>query len=125
LALVEEAAEKMLTEDVSCLPVVMDDNKVIGIITQTDIFEAFVELLGYHRKGAHITLTVHKDRIGIIAEITTKFAQANINVYNFGTYRSTSGITLVIRVNSTSEKTLTSLLDDVKDVEINQILITR
>ncbi len=124
-ALVEEAAAKMLQEDVSCLPVVDENDKVIGIITQTDSFEAFVDLLGYHRKGAHITLAVSKDRVGIIAEIAEKFAQAEINVFNFGTYRTADKITLVIRVNSTSEKKLRELLKDVRDTAIEQIIITK
>ena len=43
---VEIAAQKMLDNEISCLPVVDDKDKVIGIITDKDIFQAFVELLG-------------------------------------------------------------------------------
>ena len=42
-ALLEEAASKMRLYDISCLPVVEND-KVVGIITHNDIFKAFIDL---------------------------------------------------------------------------------
>ena len=48
---VEVAAQTMLENEISVLPVVDENNKVIGIITDKDIFQAFVELLGYRKQG--------------------------------------------------------------------------
>jgi len=47
---VEVAAQTMLENEISVLPVVDEKNKVIGIITDKDIFQAFVELLGYRNR---------------------------------------------------------------------------
>jgi CBS domain-containing protein len=38
-----EAAKLMIEKEISTLPV-LDENKVVGIITESDIFKAFVEL---------------------------------------------------------------------------------
>ena len=44
-ALLEEAGGPHAWHDISCL-VVTEGRKVVGIITQNDIFEAFIDLLG-------------------------------------------------------------------------------
>lgn len=42
--LLVEAAQLMLENNISALPV-MDGGKLVGIITESDIFRAFVELV--------------------------------------------------------------------------------
>lgn len=49
-ALLEEAATLMRDQKVGFLPVV-EDGKLVGIITESDIFDAFIELLGFREKG--------------------------------------------------------------------------
>ena len=41
----------MIEEDIGCLPVV-DQDEIVGIITDTDIYQTFVGLLGGGREGA-------------------------------------------------------------------------
>ncbi|HEX6302828.1 MAG TPA: CBS domain-containing protein [Anaerolineales bacterium] len=43
-ALLVEAAQQMLAHKISALPV-MDDDKLVGIITESDIFRALVNRL--------------------------------------------------------------------------------
>jgi acetoin utilization protein AcuB len=50
---ITNAANFMLTNDIECLPVVKDE-KLIGIITDTDIFKTFVEITGGGQAGTHI-----------------------------------------------------------------------
>ncbi len=40
---VEEAAQTMIDKKVGCLPVVKNGNKLIGLITETDILQYFVD----------------------------------------------------------------------------------
>lgn len=47
------AANFMLDNNINCLPVVQD-KKPVGIITDTDIFKAFVEITGGGQAGTHI-----------------------------------------------------------------------
>ena len=50
---ISEAAHFMLEANVGCLPV-MDDNKLVGIITDSDIFRTFVEVTGGGESGTRI-----------------------------------------------------------------------
>ncbi len=47
---IEDAAEILLTRKIGALPVV-DGSKLVGIITTTDLLNAFIELLGVLEKG--------------------------------------------------------------------------
>ena len=51
----EEAARIMADNRIGALPV-MSDKKLVGIITETDIFKGFVELLGTREPGVRLTM---------------------------------------------------------------------
>ena len=53
----EEAARVMVENTISVLPV-MRDSELVGIITETDIFKAFVEILGDEQSSLRVTLRV-------------------------------------------------------------------
>lgn len=74
----EEAARLMLQENVGCLPVV-GASKVVGIITDTDIFDALVNLMGGGQAGARFTLRV-PDKPGILAQVSKAVAEAGGNI---------------------------------------------
>jgi acetoin utilization protein AcuB len=50
---IEEAARLMLENKVGCLPVV-EGNDLVGIVTESDIFRAFVNVLGVMEPGTRI-----------------------------------------------------------------------
>ena len=50
---ITNAASFMLSNEVDCLPVVRD-GKLVGIITDTDIFKTFVEITGGTQSGSRI-----------------------------------------------------------------------
>jgi len=54
---VEEAARLMVERGIGCLPV-MRDGELVGIVTETDIFKAFVEILGSGEAVLRITMRV-------------------------------------------------------------------
>lgn len=62
----ERAALLMLSRRISGLPVV--EGEVIGMITETDIFRALVEVLGMHEKGARIVFPL-KDPNRLVEEV--------------------------------------------------------
>lgn len=63
----EEAARVMNAQRISSL-IVVRDGLPVGIITDTDIFEAMLELLGARREG--VRLTVHlPDRPGVLGRV--------------------------------------------------------
>lgn len=63
---IDEAAAMLRENRIGGLPVV-DNGKIVGIITETDIFAAFMEMLGVSRGGLRLTLEL-PDRSGALAE---------------------------------------------------------
>ncbi len=64
---VEEAAMVLMDRDIGCLPVVDNDN-LVGIITDKDIFRALVDITGARHGGIRICVTI-EDRAGSIKEV--------------------------------------------------------
>lgn len=66
---VERAAVMMLENKISGLPVVNHEGKMVGIITQSDVFRAFVNITGIYRGGVQFALKL-EDRPGSIKEVS-------------------------------------------------------
>lgn len=81
----EEAASLMLHHHIGCLPV-MENDQVVGIITDTDIFRAFVTLLGGDAEGARFTLKV-ADKPGVMAKVAQAVTDAGGNIISVTTWR--------------------------------------
>lgn len=64
---VEEAAMNMYDRDIGSLPVI-DDGKVVGIISDRDIFRVLVDITGVRHGGHRIAVTV-EDRAGSVREV--------------------------------------------------------
>ena len=99
--LLEEAAVLMRDNRIGALPVV-ENNKVVGIITETNIFDAFVDLLGFREIGTRITVEV-EDTPGILADVAGVIKGFGANITHLVVYRSSLGKSvIVIRVNTTN-----------------------
>jgi acetoin utilization protein AcuB len=70
----EEAARVMFDNKIGSLPV-MRDGTVVGIITESDLFEAFLELFGGHERGVRLTVLAPYYK-GSLADISTKITEA-------------------------------------------------
>ncbi len=81
---IEEAARIMADNKLGGLPVV-DDNKVVGIITETDLFKVFLELMGAREKGIRVTAQV-EDKPGQLEKITKAISDAGGNFIAFGQF---------------------------------------
>ncbi len=68
----EEAARIMADKKIGGLPVIDGDN-MVGIITESDLFKIFVELLGARKRGVRVTLIV-PDIKGQLATLTSAIA---------------------------------------------------
>jgi acetoin utilization protein AcuB len=78
----EEAARIMADNRIGGLPV-MRGETVAGIITETDLFKALLQLLGGRRPGVRVTVAV-PDIKGMIAKVTTAIFGVGGNIVGFG-----------------------------------------
>ena len=74
----EEAASLMIEHRIGSLPVV-ETGKLVGIITETDIFKQFVAVLGGGTHTLRLTVQV-PDRPGQLSELTGRIARVNGNL---------------------------------------------
>lgn len=75
---VEEAARIMVDNGISCLPVVKDD-ALIGIITESDLFNLFTDMFGARQKGVRVVAFVD-DKPGQLAKVTKEISDLNANI---------------------------------------------
>jgi acetoin utilization protein AcuB len=80
----EEAARIMVDNKIGGLPVVRNGT-LVGIITETDLFKIFLELLGAREKGVRLTLQVPNEK-GALASITSQIAQMGGDIISLGTF---------------------------------------
>ncbi len=81
---VEEAARIMADNKIGGLPV-MENDQLVGIITETDIFKVLLELLGARTPGVRVTVVV-KEAKGVLAEISRRLADLGANIVSVATY---------------------------------------
>jgi acetoin utilization protein AcuB len=117
----EEAARLMLDQGIGCLPVMAAD-QMVGIITDTDIFESLVALLGGGGAGARFTLQV-ADKPGVLAKVAQTVASAGGNVISVITWHSREGQTYIsIKEQGANFEQLKPALDalDAEVVEVRE-----
>ncbi len=80
----EKAARIMADNKIGGLPV-MRDGKLVGIITESDLFKIFLEVLGAREMGVRLSMLV-AEQPGILAEITRVIADMGGNIISLGTF---------------------------------------
>lgn len=81
---IEEAARIMADNKIGGLPVLLN-NKVVGIITETDLFKVFLELFGARETGIRLTALV-PDTPGELAQLTKAIFDEGGNIIALGTF---------------------------------------
>jgi CBS-domain-containing membrane protein len=81
---IETAAKVMRKYRVSGLPVI-ENNQLVGIVTETDIFDALIDILGVKKTHSRIDLYT-SDRPGTVAAITGMIANKGKNILNTVVY---------------------------------------
>jgi len=119
-ALLEEAALLMKKNEIGGLPVVVG-NKLVGIITVNDILGAFVDLLGFYQPGSRVVIEVNNDRSGIMADLASIFAEANINISHLAIYHRDDVVDVVVRCNSVDKYGLRVILES-KNYKVISVL---
>lgn len=89
-ATIEEAALIMYREKIGGLPVVSGMGAIVGMITATDIFKTFVDVMGLVDGKTRLTIAV-TDKVGVVKEVAAVFAEMGINIDSLVSCRTSSG----------------------------------
>ncbi len=96
---IEYVAYKLYKHKVNALPVVDENNKLVGIISQTDIFRAFVEIMAMDRSCTRISFNTG-DKVGGVAEVSNIFKEAGISIISIVSRQMEEGnAEVVVRAN--------------------------
>jgi acetoin utilization protein AcuB len=107
----EEAARIMADHRISSLPVVRN-GRLVGIITETDLFQIFVELLGARTPGVRLTMLVPEEQ-GILASVTGEIAAMGGNILALSTFmgEDPTNRMVTVKVSGTSTDKLIAIME--------------
>jgi acetoin utilization protein AcuB len=108
--ILEEAALIMQEKQISTLPV-LENNHLVGIITESDIFKAFIDVLGLNHPSLRVTLVV-EDQIGVLKSISEIVDAAGINIVSTIVQRSSDNrVHLILRLATKDVERVTGIFE--------------
>ena len=117
---IEEAADLMISKQISALPV-MEGERLVGIITLRDLFKAGIQALGARKHGVRVTLIV-PDMRGILADVVNVLT--NLGAYYVSLISLPDpqgrGEMITIKVQDVNQNQVEEALSDLS-VEIDDI----
>lgn len=119
----ERAAAMMTEKKIGCLPVVDDDNVVIGIVTEFDLLRSFQEMLGLAHKGVRVTVRM-PNRTGEFVKLMDVLADKKWGVWGVGTYSARKQPELyhaVVKIGDVNEADVRQALSVLAEHEIVDI----
>ncbi len=115
---IEQAARMMLEHKIGSLPVLRGE-RLVGIITDTDLMRTMLELLGARQPGVRLTLKV-PDNPGELALVTAAIAAEHGDIGAMGTLPSDEPLKwwVVLKVRYIDQDCLVSAIRALPEVEL-------
>ncbi len=119
---IEEAARIMADNKIGGVPVTRE-GKVVGIITETDIFKLFLELMGARDRGVRVTALIH-EKAGELAKLSQAIFEHGGNFVAFGIFAGDdiSNREVTFKVSGLDEAALRSVIQpyvaSIKDIRM-------
>jgi acetoin utilization protein AcuB len=117
---IEQAARIMADNKIGGLPV-MRDGGVVGIITETDLFKMFLEIMGARELGIRVTVLV-KEKPGELAKLTKAVSEAGGDFIAFGMFtgQDTTNKMVTFKVTGLNldalKKAITPIVTEIVDI---------
>jgi acetoin utilization protein AcuB len=120
----EEAARLMVAHKIGSLPVV-DEGQLIGIITETDIFKQFVEVLGGQTQATRVTVEV-ADTPGELAKVINVIAALRGNICSVVLTPGVEPLTrsVTVWIQEIDRDTLTTVIQALPDMRLIRVWST-
>jgi len=109
---IEVAARKMVDSKIGVLPV-KKDGDLVGIITETDLFKVFLEMLGARESGVRISVLI-PNAPGTLTELTKSIFDSGGNLIALGTFlgESTENREITLKVTGIDKDALEAAVKD-------------
>jgi acetoin utilization protein AcuB len=114
----EEAATLMVEHQIGSLPVV-EEEQLVGIITETDIFRQFAAVLGGGTDSLRLTVQV-ADTPGQLAQLAGRIAQVNGNISSVVAYAADQPerINFTLRVEGADRETVVGAVSGLAGLDV-------
>lgn len=76
---IEDAAVLMRDERISALLVVDENKKLVGIVTESDLFDALIDMLGARFKGTRLLIRI-ANRPGMLSKLGAVISESGTNI---------------------------------------------
>lgn len=115
----EDAARLMVDKGIGCLPI-MRGHELLGVITETDIFKAFVEILGSGKADLRVTLR-SPDVPGELARLTGVIAKLGGNMHSVASFKGEDPehVYFTFRLEGVEKEALLAALGELGEEVIN------
>lgn len=110
-AQLEDAIYQMRQNNIGVLPV-MDGADVVGIITNNDILNAFLDITDYYKEATVVQIFIKKDRTGVIGEIGTLMAEHAFNIQTLMVTRNLGEIMIEMHVDRADRDAVNTVLTE-------------
>ncbi len=109
-SVLEKAALLMRENSVSALPVI-ERNRLVAIITESDIFKALIDIFAFDHPGVRLTLAV-EDEVGVLHNITEIISSLGINIITLVVRRrmEDNRVNIMLRLQNNDMATVSTLL---------------
>lgn len=96
---IEDAALLMRDHAIGALPVLDQGNKLVGIITGTDIFDAFLDVMGFRSPGERFVIET-KDEVGVMVDFSSIMKEHDVNIASLAVYHlKNNKVQILARLN--------------------------
>lgn len=105
----EDAALLMRDNGIGALPV-LDQGKLVGIITETDIFDTFLDIMGFRSPGDRMVIET-KDEVGVIEDLASIIKDYDVNITSLAVYHlKNNKVQILVRINGDRVKEVKNAL---------------
>ena len=113
---IEDAAKLMADTKIGGLPV-MRGKEIVGMITETDLFKVFLEMMGARQMGVRVSFLM-VNLAGEIAKVSKVMYENGGNILSLGTFagEKPSNVLVTMKVEGIELEKLRSLLEPVVQV---------
>lgn len=123
---VEFAANLLSEHNIGCLPVVDEENQVVGMITTIDLLRSYQEMLGLPTPGVRVTVRMPAKKRGYseFAKLISSIADQDWGVMGIGTFPTPNhpeNYDAVLKIPGVSMESVRQVIESIPDQHIVDI----
>ena len=122
-ASLEDATYLMLKNKIGILPVI-DNGQVYGVITDRDVFRAFLEISGYGEEGIRVRF-ITENEVGVLGKIVSLIVEENLNIsHTVNVPRKDGKIVIEVQIEGTVDLATFKQKFESENIQVEEIIQT-